>query len=102
MTLYRRRRLTNYAALTLAVGAAGIGLVWLIAILWTLVENGIGGPGGCRQRRPGEQGQSHRQGRLEAPRRPGGGLNGCELGHLRSPRRSMQDSRPIRRGSAMQ
>ena len=43
MTLYDRRRLTNTIALTLAVGAAGIGLFWLIAILWTLVSNGIGG-----------------------------------------------------------
>jgi phosphate transport system permease protein len=45
MTLYDRRRLTNTIALTLAVGAAGIGLFWLIAILWTLVSNGIGGLG---------------------------------------------------------
>jgi phosphate transport system permease protein len=43
MTLYERRRLVNYTALTLAVGAAGIGLFWLIAILWTLVYNGIDG-----------------------------------------------------------
>jgi phosphate transport system permease protein len=43
MTLYDRRRLTNTTALTLAVGAAAVGLFWLIAILWTLVYNGIEG-----------------------------------------------------------
>ena len=43
MTFYDRRRLTNYTALTLAVGAAAIGLFWLIAILWTLVYNGLEG-----------------------------------------------------------
>src|SRR6187397_949059 len=47
MTLYERRRLVNYTALTLAVGAAGIGLFWLIAILWTLVYNGIDGLSGA-------------------------------------------------------
>ncbi len=42
MNLYARRRLINYTTLTLAVCAAGIGLFWLVAILWTLVYNGLG------------------------------------------------------------
>ncbi|PWC44806.1 phosphate ABC transporter permease PstA [Azospirillum sp. TSO22-1] len=40
--IYRRRRLVNGAALTLALGAAGLGLFWLVAILWTLLWNGLG------------------------------------------------------------
>jgi phosphate transport system permease protein len=43
MDLYRRRRVTNYAALTIAMGAAPFGLFWLIAILWTLIYNGVSG-----------------------------------------------------------
>jgi phosphate transport system permease protein len=43
MDLYRRRRATNYAALTIAMGAAAFGLFWLIAILWTLIYNGVSG-----------------------------------------------------------
>jgi phosphate transport system permease protein len=39
--LYRRRRATNYAALTIAMAAAAFGLFWLIAILWTLLYNGL-------------------------------------------------------------
>ncbi len=42
MTLYSRRRATNYAALTIAMAAAAFGLFWLIAILWTLIYNGVG------------------------------------------------------------
>ena len=42
MTLYSRRRATNYAALTIAMAAAAFGLFWLVAILWTLLYNGIG------------------------------------------------------------
>ena len=42
MTLYARRRATNYAALAIAMAAAAFGLFWLIAILWTLLYNGIG------------------------------------------------------------
>ena len=42
MNLYARRRLVNYTVLTLAVCAAAIGLFWLVAILWTLVYNGVG------------------------------------------------------------
>ena len=41
MELYARRRTTNYIALTIAVAAAGFGLFWLIAILWTLIYNGL-------------------------------------------------------------
>ncbi len=41
MDLYRRRRATNYAALTIAMAAAAFGLFWLIAILWTLLYNGL-------------------------------------------------------------
>ena len=42
MDLYRRRRATNYAALTVAMAAAAFGLFWLIAILWTLLYHGLG------------------------------------------------------------
>ena len=43
MDLYQRRRATNYAALTIAMAAAAFGLFWLIAILWTLIYNGVSG-----------------------------------------------------------
>jgi phosphate transport system permease protein len=43
MDIYRRRRATNYAALAIAMGAAAFGLFWLIAILWTLIYNGVSG-----------------------------------------------------------
>ncbi|PWC57145.1 phosphate ABC transporter permease [Azospirillum sp. TSH7] len=39
--LYHRRRIANKLALTLALGAAGFGLFWLVAILWTLLYNGL-------------------------------------------------------------
>ena len=42
MDLYRRRRATNYAALAIAMAAAAFGVFWLVAILWTLLYNGIG------------------------------------------------------------
>ncbi len=42
MDLYRRRRATNYAALTIAMAATAFGLFWLVEILWTLLHNGIG------------------------------------------------------------
>ena len=45
MTLYGRRKLANGVALTLAAAAAAIGLVWLAAILWTLLAKGIPGIG---------------------------------------------------------
>jgi phosphate transport system permease protein len=37
------RKLTNAAALTLSLGATAIGLVFLAAILWTLLKNGFAG-----------------------------------------------------------
>ena len=43
MTLYARRRATNYAALAIAMAAAAFGLFWLITILWTLTYNGVSG-----------------------------------------------------------
>ncbi|CBS91087.1 phosphate ABC transporter permease PstA [Azospirillum lipoferum] len=39
--LYNRRRVVNKVALSLALGAAGFGLFWLVAILWTLLYNGL-------------------------------------------------------------
>ncbi len=39
--LYHRRRAINKIALSLAFGAAGFGLFWLVAILWTLLYNGF-------------------------------------------------------------
>ena len=42
LAIYRRRRVVNRFALTLALSAAGIGLFWLVAILWTLLFNGLG------------------------------------------------------------
>jgi len=42
MQLYARRRLVNVVALTVAMGAAALGLFWLVAILWTLCYNGLG------------------------------------------------------------
>ena len=39
--LYHRRRIANKLALSLALGAAGFGLFWLVAILWTLLYNGL-------------------------------------------------------------
>jgi phosphate transport system permease protein len=42
MTLYRRRRAGNAIALTLASAATALGLFWLVAILWTLLVNGLG------------------------------------------------------------
>jgi phosphate transport system permease protein len=40
--LYRRRRLKNHAALTLASAATLFGLFWLVWILWTTLVNGVG------------------------------------------------------------
>lgn len=39
--IYLRRKAVNRVALSLALGAAGFGLFWLIAILWTLLFNGL-------------------------------------------------------------
>src|SRR3546814_1631987 len=41
--LYRRRKVTNAVSLVLACLAAGIGLLFLGWILWTLVSKGLGG-----------------------------------------------------------
>ena len=41
--LYRRRRITNALSLVLACFAAGLGLLFLGWILWTLVSKGLGG-----------------------------------------------------------
>jgi phosphate transport system permease protein len=40
---YHRRRWRNRLATTLAVGAAGFGLTWLVVILLVLVVKGVGG-----------------------------------------------------------
>ena len=42
MTLYQRRRLTNWLAMALSVVATAFGLLWLGLVLWTLLINGIG------------------------------------------------------------
>lgn len=39
--IYLRRKAVNRVALSLALGAAGFGLFWLVAILWTLLFNGL-------------------------------------------------------------
>jgi phosphate transport system permease protein len=41
MNLYSRRRRVNQIALTVAMLAAGFGLLWLVWILWTLLYNGL-------------------------------------------------------------
>jgi phosphate transport system permease protein len=43
MSLYSRRVVRNKVWLSLSVGAAGFGLLWLVLILSTLVWNGIAG-----------------------------------------------------------
>ncbi|WP_052101355.1 phosphate ABC transporter permease PstA [Novilysobacter arseniciresistens] len=45
--LYRRRRITNAVSLVLACLAAGLGLLFLGWILWTLVAKGISGIDGA-------------------------------------------------------
>jgi phosphate transport system permease protein len=45
MTLYARRRARNLLALALSLVATGLGLFWLVAILWTLLANGLGAIG---------------------------------------------------------
>jgi phosphate transport system permease protein len=40
--LYGRRKFRNQVAIALSLAAAGFGLFWLVAILWTLVVNGAG------------------------------------------------------------
>ena len=41
MGRYARRRTINSIALTISLGAALFGLFWLVAILWTLLYNGL-------------------------------------------------------------
>ena len=41
MSRYLRRRIVNYAALTLSVATMAIGLFWLVWILWTLFARGF-------------------------------------------------------------
>src|SRR5207245_8328546 len=39
--IYARRRLVNRVVMSLSVAATAFGLVWLVLVLWTLLENGI-------------------------------------------------------------
>jgi phosphate transport system permease protein len=41
MTIYAARKRTNRIAMGLAMAAAGFGLFWLLAILWTLFAKGL-------------------------------------------------------------
>ena len=41
MGIYRRRRIVNGMVMGLAVAATAFGLLWLVLVLWTLIENGI-------------------------------------------------------------
>ncbi len=41
MSLYLRRRLTNYISLALSVAATVFGLFWLAWLLWTLISRGL-------------------------------------------------------------
>ena len=41
MHLYARRRIANGVVMSLSVVATGFGLLWLVLVLWTLLENGI-------------------------------------------------------------
>jgi phosphate transport system permease protein len=41
MDLYTRRRIANAVVMSLSVGATAFGLLWLVLVLWTLLENGI-------------------------------------------------------------
>jgi phosphate transport system permease protein len=40
-TLYLRRRATNSLIMGFALAATAIGVIWLVLILWTLLQNGI-------------------------------------------------------------
>ena len=42
MDLHRRRKLVNRLALGLSMGAMAFGLTWLIWILWTVLDLGVG------------------------------------------------------------
>jgi phosphate transport system permease protein len=41
MGVYARRRTTNAAVMGLAIAATGFGLLWLVLVLWTLLEEGF-------------------------------------------------------------
>src|SRR5215471_15358479 len=41
MSIYTRRRVADSAVTGLSIGATGFGLLWLVLVLWTLLENGI-------------------------------------------------------------
>src|SRR5882762_10135450 len=41
MRLYARRRIANGVVMSLSVAATGFGLLWLVLVLWTLLETGI-------------------------------------------------------------
>src|SRR6267154_5961267 len=41
MALYARRRIVNGLVMTLSVVATAFGVLWLVLVLWTLLENGI-------------------------------------------------------------
>src|SRR5438552_17076875 len=41
MDIYARRRLVNRVVMGLSVAATGYGLLWLVLVLWTLLENGV-------------------------------------------------------------
>ena len=41
MNVYARRRMVNGVVMTLSVVATAFGVLWLILVLWTLLENGI-------------------------------------------------------------
>src|SRR5689334_14590023 len=52
--IYTQRRIVNNIAIAAAVGATGLGLFWLAAILWTLLSNRIAALGvdSCTQMTP--------------------------------------------------
>jgi len=41
MNVYARRRIANGVVMTLSVVATAFGVLWLVLVLWTLLENGI-------------------------------------------------------------
>ena len=41
MSVYTRRRIANGLVTSLSIGATAFGLLWLVLVLWTLLENGI-------------------------------------------------------------
>ena len=43
ISIYRRRRLTNFIALTLSMLATAFGIFWLTWLLWTLLSAGLDG-----------------------------------------------------------